>query len=70
MTGHYLGEFSITYKPVGHGRGANMKDSRLWVFRPRFKRSTGVNTDNQRSPQVNRIIGFWSSLYDVAMHTL
>lgn len=20
MTGHYLGEFSITYKPVGHGR--------------------------------------------------
>jgi len=29
MTGHYLGEFSITYKPVGHGRGANMKDSRL-----------------------------------------
>jgi len=31
MTGHYLGEFSITYKPVGHGRGANMKDSRLLV---------------------------------------
>ncbi|WWC64198.1 40S ribosomal uS19 domain-containing protein [Kwoniella dejecticola CBS 10117] len=29
MTGHYLGEFSITYKPVGHSRGANMKDSRL-----------------------------------------
>ncbi|ORX38924.1 40S ribosomal protein S15 [Kockovaella imperatae] len=29
MTGHYLGEFSITYKPVGHGRGANMKDSRF-----------------------------------------
>ncbi|MER0387602.1 30S ribosomal protein S19, partial [Vibrio vulnificus] len=20
MVGHYLGEFSITYKPVGHGR--------------------------------------------------
>lgn len=31
MTGHYLGEFSITYKPVGHSRGANMKDSRLYV---------------------------------------
>ncbi|ODN74771.1 40S ribosomal protein S15 [Cryptococcus amylolentus CBS 6039] len=29
MTGHYLGEFSITYKPVGHSRGANMKDSRF-----------------------------------------
>lgn len=29
MTGHYLGEFSITYKPVGHGRGANMANSRL-----------------------------------------
>ena len=24
MIGHYLGEFSITYKPVGHGKGANM----------------------------------------------
>lgn len=32
MTGHYLGEFSITYKPVGHGRGANMANSRLCVF--------------------------------------
>jgi len=29
MTGHYLGEFSITYKPVGHGRGANMANSRF-----------------------------------------
>ncbi|EJT46932.1 40s ribosomal protein s15 [Trichosporon asahii var. asahii CBS 8904] len=29
MTGHYLGEFSITYKPVGHSRGANMANSRF-----------------------------------------
>ncbi len=29
MTGHYLGEFSITYKPVGHGRGGAAANSRL-----------------------------------------
>jgi hypothetical protein len=61
MTGHYLGEFSITYKPVGHGRGANMKDSRLLVLSLHVL----INADKQRSPQVNRIEGFGSSLYDV-----
>jgi hypothetical protein len=61
MTGHYLGEFSITYKPVGHGRGANMKDSRLLVL----SLNVLINADKQRSPQVNRIEGFGSSLYDV-----
>ncbi|KAK4683436.1 small subunit ribosomal protein S15e, partial [Tremellales sp. Uapishka_1] len=29
MTGHYLGEFSITYKPVGHGRGGAAANSRF-----------------------------------------
>jgi hypothetical protein len=62
MTGHYLGEFSITYKPVGHGRGANMKDSRLLVLPTLY---IWRCTDKQRSPQVNRIEGFGSSLYDV-----
>lgn len=61
MTGHYLGEFSITYKPVGHGRGANMKDSRLLVL----SLNVLITADKQRSPQVNRIEGFGSSLYDV-----
>ncbi|EIW66909.1 hypothetical protein TREMEDRAFT_34161, partial [Tremella mesenterica DSM 1558] len=29
MTGHYLGEFSITYKPVGHSYGGQMRDARF-----------------------------------------
>lgn len=32
MVGHYLGEFSITYKPVKHGRPGPGVDTKIWLF--------------------------------------
>jgi small subunit ribosomal protein S15e len=37
MVGYYLGEFSITYKPIRHGRpGIGMSFSLFWVVKVRF----------------------------------
>lgn len=59
MTGHYLGEFSITYKPVGHGRGANMKDSRLLVTSISYIWACTDKTASPSSKQDRRVWEFF-----------
>ena len=63
MTGHYLAEFSCSYRPVKHGRpgiGAT-HSSRLYVYQASSK-TTSTYIYFQHPPQVNGS-PLWSRFY-------
>ncbi|KAF4611030.1 hypothetical protein D9613_006847 [Agrocybe pediades] len=71
MTGHYLAEFSCSYRPVKHGRpgigATHCKDSSSIRHLTHTKPSSGGHFQLPHSPQV--ILGFFSlSLFGLYFH--